>query len=86
MFNQEGWYGLLLATSMIFIVLADLQPCVMRMKYYYYGSAFCWLGYGIAIGSMAAILYDVIGIMALSYSLYKIKIDISKNDCVKAYA
>jgi len=80
-FNQEGWYGILPALSMIFIVLADLQLSVVRMKYYYYGSAFCWLGYGIAIGSMAAILYDVIGIVALSYSLYKIKID-----CLKAYA
>lgn len=47
---------------------------VITMKYYYYGSAICWLSYGVAIESMAAILYDIIGIVALSYSLYQLKI------------
>lgn len=73
-FNQEGWYGILPALSMVFIVLADLQKNVITMKYYYYGSAICWLSYGVAIESMAAILYDIIGIVALSYSLYQLKI------------
>ncbi len=72
-FNDEGWFGILPAVSMIFIVLADLQRNVVYMKYYYYGSAFCWLTYGIFIGSLAAILYDVLGILALSYSVYQIK-------------
>ena len=41
--NDEGWFGILPAVSMIFI------------------------------GSLAAILYDVLGILALSYSVYQIK-------------
>lgn len=85
-FNQEGWYGLLPALSMVFIVLADLQKNVITMKYYYYGSAICWLSYGVAIDSMAAILYDIIGIVALSYSLYQIKrTQNSRSDCAQVY-
>ena len=73
LFNNEGWFGILPSISMIFVVFADFQKNILTMKYYYYGSAFCWLIYGIFLQSNAAILYDLIGISALTFSLINIK-------------
>ena len=72
-FNTEGLYGLLPAISLVFIILADIQKDLLKMKIIYYGSAFAWLFYAISINSTPAIIYDVIGIFALTYSILKIK-------------
>lgn len=72
-FNEEGVYGLLPALSLIFIVFADLQKDILKMKYIYFGSAICWLVYAIIINSVPAILFDVFGLTALTYSVYQIK-------------
>lgn len=72
-FNKEGYFGLLPAASLIFILLADLQTDVLKMKLWYYGSASCWIIYAISIQSPAAILYDVLGIGVLTYTVLKIQ-------------
>lgn len=74
-FNTEGIFGLLPALSLIFIMIADIQSDIIKMKQIYFGSAFCWLLYGIVLGSIPAILFDVFGIMTLIYSIRKIKKD-----------
>jgi len=70
--NNEGFYGLLPALAIIFIIYADTQKDILNMKKIYYGSAFSWLFYAIMIGSLPAIIYDVIGIIVLTYTIYKI--------------
>ena len=72
-FNTEGYSGIFPSLSLVFIVFADMQSDIMKMKYWYYGSAFSWLIYGIILNSLPAIIFDVIGILALTYSIYKIK-------------
>ena len=64
------------AVSLIFIIFADLQEDLIKMKFIYYGSAFSWLIYAIILGSIPAILFDIVGITALTYSIYKLKQDI----------
>lgn len=77
MFNTEGMYGLLPAISLVFIILADIQKDLIKMKIIYYGSAFAWLLYAISINSLPAIIYDVVGIIALTYSIVKIRREIN---------
>lgn len=72
-FNEEGWIGIFPAISLIFIIFADLQTDILRMKQIYYGSAFSWLLYAIFLGSLPAILFDIFGIFTLTYTIYKIK-------------
>lgn len=72
-FNPEGWMGVLPAISLIFIVMADTQRDIAKMKLWYFGSAFCWLLYAIHLGSIPAIIYDLVGIFTLAYSLALIK-------------
>ncbi|MGH1456230.1 MAG: YgjV family protein [Alphaproteobacteria bacterium] len=45
---------------------------LLKMKLWYYGSASCWIIYAISIASPAAFMYDVVGIVVLTYSIYKI--------------
>ena len=72
-FNNEGSIIALLPTiSLIFIVLADIQKDILKMKMWYFGSAFCWLFYGISINSIPAILFDILGILTLFYSVFEI--------------
>ena len=68
-FNDEGIIGILPAISLIFIIIADLQTDLLRMKQWYYGSAFCWLTYGILLGSIPAIIFDILGLGAITYSI-----------------
>jgi hypothetical protein len=72
-FSGENWYAILPAFSLIFIVLADLQEDIIKMKMWYYGSAFLWITYAIMIKSPSAIMYDVIGISVLTYTIIKLK-------------
>lgn len=72
-FNNEGMIGILPAISLIFIMIADIQKDILNMKLIYFGSAISWLFYGIALGSIPAILFDVFGIITLTYSVLKIK-------------
>jgi len=65
--------GILPCISLIFIAYADLQSNIIKMKTIYYGSAVSWLIYAIYINSMPAIIYDLIGITILTYSIYKCK-------------
>lgn len=71
-FNTEGLIGLLPTISLIFIIFADLQSDILKMKIIYYGSAFSWLLYGIFLKSIPAILFDIFGIMTITYSIIKI--------------
>lgn len=71
-FNDEGIVGILPAISLIFIIFADLQTDILKMKLIYFGSAFSWLIYRIVINSIPAILFDVVGIIILTYISIKI--------------
>jgi hypothetical protein len=55
-FNQEGYCGILPSISLVFIIFADMQKDILKMKYFYYGSAFSWLIYGVLLSSLPAIL------------------------------
>lgn len=72
-FNTEGLIGILPALSLIFIIFADIQKDIIKMKYIYYGSAISWLLYGIFLNAIPAILFDLFGIITLTYSIYKLK-------------
>jgi hypothetical protein len=72
-FNKEGLVGILPAISLIFIAFADIQKDILKMKIIYYGSAFSWLIYGIILGSIPAIIFDIIGIITLTISIYNLK-------------
>lgn len=54
------------ALAMVFIAIADFQKNIIRMKFWYYGSALSWLSYGLYISSIPAILYDILGIVFLT--------------------
>lgn len=71
-FNNEGILGILPAMSLIFIIFADLQKDILRMKIIYFGSAISWLIYRIVINSIPAIIFDVVGIIILFYVSIKI--------------
>lgn len=58
------------ALAMIFIAIADFQKDLIKMKLWYYGSAFSWLCYGLYIESVPAIAYDVLGIIFLTTGIY----------------
>jgi len=70
--SEGGIAGALPAASLIFIIMADTQSDIKKMKMWYYGSASCWLAYAISINSVPAIIYDVVGILTLTYSLLAI--------------
>lgn len=72
-FNNEGIVGILPSIALLFIIIADTQDNILKMKFLYYGSVFSWLIYGIMLNSIPAILYDVLGFIVLSYSIYTIK-------------
>ena len=72
-FSKEGLVGMFPSLSLIFIVLADLQTNIIKMKLWYYGSAFCWLIYAISIMSIPAIAYDIIGIIVLTMTILKLQ-------------
>lgn len=74
-FNQEGIYGLFPAMALIFMIFADTQKDVLRMKYIHYGTALCWFVYAISISSIPAILFEVVGVITLSYGVFRIKKD-----------
>lgn len=71
-FNNEGLFGILPAIALLFIIAADSQENILKMKFLYYGSICSWLIYGIVLNSIPAILYDVLGFIALTYSIYNI--------------
>lgn len=72
LFNEEGVIGVFPLISLIFIIFADLQDNILKLKLFYYGSIFSWIIYGIALNSIPAILYDIFGLIVLTYSIYKI--------------
>ena len=72
-FNEEGYIGLLPAISLIFIIFADIQKDIIKMKIIYYGSAISWLIYAILLNSIPAIIYDIVGLTTLTYSIYTLK-------------
>lgn len=72
-FNYESLAGLLPAASLMFILIADGQKDLLAMKQWYIGSALCWLTYGVVLGSLPAILYDVFGLSSLLYVIYALK-------------
>jgi hypothetical protein len=71
-FNNEGIIGILPAIALLFIITADCQENILKMKFLYYGSVLSWLIYGIVLHSIPAILYDILGFIVLTYSIYKI--------------
>ena len=78
--NKEGLYGILPAISLIFITFADTQKDLIKMKIIYIGSAISWLIYAIIISSMPAIIYDIVGLVILAYSILEIKRDRIKEN------
>ncbi len=66
------------ALSMFFIIVADSQKDVLKMKYWYYGSNLLWLSYGIILFSIPAILFDTFWFLSLTYGVYKIRKDRKK--------
>ena len=85
--DTERWYGLLPAASLFFIIIADSQDNVVRMKQWYLGSAICWLIYGVVLASPPAIMYDLVGLGALAYGIRQAKIiqDPSRIDCLVSH-
>jgi len=73
LFNEEGLIGVIPALSLVFIILADMQKQIIRMKQYYYIVVSLWLVYGIFLGSIPIILSEFLGLLTLFYSVYKIK-------------
>jgi len=69
-FNEKGWVGALPALSLIFIIIADMQKDIVKMKMVYYGSATCWLTYGFMLGSLPAIIFDIFGIISITLGIY----------------
>lgn len=67
------------ALAMVFIATADFQKDIVKMKAWYYGSAFSWLCYGIYISSVPAVAYDVLGIGFLTYGIYRALSDRKKQ-------
>jgi len=61
------------ALSMFFIIMADSQKDVLKMKYFYYWSNLLWLTYWIILWSIPAILFDLFWFFAITYWIYKIK-------------
>lgn len=66
------------ALSMFFIIMADSQESVLKMKYWYYWSNLLWLSYWIILFSIPAIIFDIFWFFAIIYWIYKIKKE-SKN-------
>jgi hypothetical protein len=69
----EGYRAILPIFGLIFVLISDNQKDILYMKYFYIGSALSWLSYAYLIHSIPAILYDVIGIIILIYTIHKIK-------------
>ena len=69
----EGIEGLIPSLSTIFIILADSQTDLIKMKQLYYWSNLLWLSYWIILFSPSAILFDVIWFFSITYWIYKLK-------------
>lgn len=72
-FFGEGLYDALPALALLFIMVADLQNDIVKMKTWYYGSALSWLTYGICIGSLPSISYDLLGLLFLTIGIFRVK-------------
>ena len=71
--ETEFWHGILPAISLFFIIIADGQDSVLKMKQWYIGSALCWLAYGFILQSPPAIAYDLVGMAALAWGIHQAK-------------
>lgn len=71
--KSENILGILPFLSLLFTIHADTQTDIVKMKTVYYGSAIAWLIYAIFLGSVSAILYDILGIAVLTHSIFTIK-------------
>jgi len=72
------------ALGTFFSSSAKLVSKTINMKYLYLGSATSWLITGILLGTVPAILYDILGLSALFYSIYDLKKEenILKNQAI----
>jgi hypothetical protein len=73
LFPIEGYRVVFPIFGMVFVLIADNQKNIINMKKIYYGSALSWITYAILINSYPAIIYDIIGIIALTYSIFNLK-------------
>ena len=71
--SSEGVYGVLPALGMIAVAYADTRETLIGMKRMYMVSATLWLLYALHLGSPSAILYDVVGVAILYYSIRRIR-------------
>lgn len=71
-FNKEGFFGILPAVSLIFVIFADLQKDILKMKQMYLFIAFIWIIYGLFLMAIPSIIYDIVAIIFLSISIFKI--------------
>jgi len=76
---SENFYDVFPSIALFFIMIADLQKSILRMKLIYYGSAISWLMYGLCIQSIPAIMYDIFGIIFLTVGIIRIKKDLVKS-------
>lgn len=58
--------------------IAKMQEDILKMKYWFIGSALCWLSLGLYIGDSSVFLYDIFGLLSLLYIIHKIKKDRKK--------
>ena len=64
--------NLIAAFGFLFSTLAKMQKDILWMKFIYILSCLVWLSLGIYIGSPSMILSDIVGFIALIYSIRKI--------------
>ena len=70
-FNNEGLFGIIPASTIIIVAFADTQDSLVKMKIWYIPSALLWLVYAIHLESPSAVIYDIVGLMALGYVLLR---------------
>jgi hypothetical protein len=77
---NNGIYGILPAIASIFSATAVLQTDLLKSKIIIFGSLICWFIYSVIINSIPGILYDIVGFVALTYSL---KIMLNEKKSIK---
>jgi len=75
-YNTEGFFGSMPVIALFVLIYADIQADILKMKYIYLIGLLLWLIYGIYLLSPAAIIYDIVAIIIMIYSIFKLRKDL----------
>jgi uncharacterized MnhB-related membrane protein len=78
-FKEEQFRVIIPIIGVVFASFAVMQPNILKIKQVMVLSACTWLLYGILLQSPQAILFDIIGLTVLLYSIVRLKKDIKYN-------